>query len=158
MARLFVKLHGEEVSNITLESGIEYIAGRAPDAQIQLAVERGISRHHLKFVEREGIWVCESLSKFMQIQRGGKSSEVIELPEACSFSVPPYEFYFEPTAARPPDKEKGENLPAFYQPRVKSTPAEIGEHTSPRANNDVLRIHFLEQGKHVSEHTCDVAR
>ncbi|MGZ3722800.1 MAG: FHA domain-containing protein [Bdellovibrionales bacterium] len=137
MARLTVKLHGEEVSSINLESGVEYIAGRASDAQIQLAVERGISRHHLKFVERDGIWVCESLSKFMQIQRGGKSSEVIEMPEACIFTVTPYEFHFEPNPPKAVEKEKvSENLPAFYQPRVNAPQAEIGENTSPRANNE----------------------
>src|SRR5665213_1420736 len=120
MARLTVKLHGEEVSRITLEPGVEYIAGRAADAQIHLAVERGISRHHLKFYERDGVWICESLSKFMQIQRGGRSTEVIELTEICTFSVTPYEFQFEPSAGRPPEHENeraSENLPAFYQPR-----------------------------------------
>lgn len=141
MASLLVKLHGEEVIRINLERGHEYIAGRAHDAQIHLAVERGISRHHLKFYERDGVWVCESLSKFMQIQRGGKFSEVIELTDTCSFSVTPYEFYFEPTAERQPDADKerptNENLPAFYQPRVSnSNGSEIGENTSPRANHE----------------------
>jgi len=143
MARLTVKLHGEEISRIKLEPGSEYIAGRAQDAQIHLAVERGISRHHLKFYEREGMWVCESLSKFMQILRGGKSFEVIELTDACTFTVTPYEFYFEPSAAVEQEAEKqNENLPAFYQPRVQGPghhPVEGGdfsEHTAPKANNE----------------------
>jgi pSer/pThr/pTyr-binding forkhead associated (FHA) protein/tetratricopeptide (TPR) repeat protein len=144
MARLTVRLHGEEVSSLTLESGNEYIAGRAQDAQIHLAVERGISRHHLKFVERDGVWVCESLSKFTQITRGGKAAEVIELHDACVFTVTPYEFHFEPTSAVSPKaidpeaERPSENLPAFYQPRMgDGQPAhEIGEHTSPRANNE----------------------
>ena len=119
MARLLVKLRGEEISRITLESGIEYIAGRASDAHIQLANERGISRHHLKFYERDGVWVVESLSKFVLIHVAGQNNEVIEMTEPTMFSVPPYEFYFEPTVeqtADEPGKGSSENLPAFYNP------------------------------------------
>lgn len=140
MARLVVKLHGEEVTRLTLESGHEYIAGRAPEAQIHLANERGISRHHLKFYERDGVWVCESLSKFMLIQKGGQSVEVIELTEPITFGVPPYEFTFETEAAKPAEeaakKESGNNLPAFFQPRPQAGQRPAGEDTSPRANND----------------------
>ncbi len=98
MARLLVKLRGVELSRITLERGVEYIAGRAQEAQIQLADERGISRQHLKFCERDGAWVCESLSRFALIHRGGETCEVLRLDESCSFSVLPYEFHFEVTA------------------------------------------------------------
>jgi pSer/pThr/pTyr-binding forkhead associated (FHA) protein len=141
MALLIIRLHGEEVTRIALESGTEYIAGRAKDAQIQLSSERGISRHHLKFYEQGGNWVCASLSKYMQIQRGGVSSEVIELNEACAFSVPPFEFHFDPAGNKKVEEKKenpvGENLPAFYQPRVQHPAGnEVGEHTSPRANNE----------------------
>src|SRR4051812_37828708 len=120
MAKLTVKLHGEEVVSIQLESGNEYIAGRAPNAQIRLDTQRGISRQHLKFVERDGVWVCESLSKFVHIQRGSESMDVIELTEACEFSVSPFEFVFEPDAAAGTEASQpaAENLPAFYQPRI----------------------------------------
>ena len=152
MARVIVRLHGEEVTRLTLESGIEYIAGRAQDAQIHLAVERGISRHHLKFFEQNGVWMCQTLSKFTLIQRGGNSVEILELNESCSFSVPPYEFTFETgsqpqaaaaaegeeehagAAASAPEQEK---LPAFYQPRVGDPAAHPApEDTSPRVNNE----------------------
>ncbi len=140
MARLTVKLRGEEVSRITMEPGMEYVAGRAQDAQIVLSSERGISRHHLKFYERDGVWVCESLSKFVLIQKGSQSLEVIELGEPCAFSVPPYEFYFEPTPQPRAESSDGsadgpkpaENLPVFYQPRMNPP----GEDTSPRLNNE----------------------
>lgn len=119
MARLLVKLRGEEISRITLEPGVEYIAGRASDAHIVLANERGISRHHLKFYERDGVWVAESLSKFVLIHTGGQNVEIVEMSEPTMFSVPPYEFYFEPLVEQPQaDEGKGssENLPAFYNP------------------------------------------
>lgn len=142
MARLIVKLRGEEISKITMESGMEYIAGRSQDAQIPLAGERGISRHHLKFYERDGVWVCESLSKFVLIQKGNQSLEVIEMSEACVFSVTPYDFYFEPTPQASASAENGnaenreekpsENLPVFYQPRVN----QVSEDTSPKLNNE----------------------
>lgn len=143
MARLVVKLRGEEISKIKLESGMEYVAGRAQDAQIVLAGERGISRHHLKFYERDGIWVCESLSKFVLIQKGGQSLEVIELGDACVFSVPPYEFYFEPTkdaaaSVENADDSKAkpaENLPVFYQPRANKE----SDDTSPKLNNEATK-------------------
>ncbi len=139
MARLTVKLHGEEISRITLEPGTEYIAGRASDAHIVLANERGISRHHLKFYERDGIWVCEALSKFVMILQAGQSHEVIEMPEPAMFSVSPYEFYFEPTVEKnAPDEGKGssENLPAFYNPPAGGN-LPPSEDTSPgRVNNE----------------------
>lgn len=154
MARIIVRLHGEEVTRTTLESGNEYIAGRAQDAQIHLAVERGISRHHLKFFEQDGVWVCQTLSKFTMIQRGGNSVETLELNESCSFSVTPYEFTFELSSAdqahnaqdRDNASSEGEepragedaNLPAFYQPRVNNqvSTSDSPENTSPRVNNE----------------------
>ena len=52
MARLLVKLHGEEISRITFENGIEYVAGRAPDAQIQLAKRAGNLTAPLKVLRK----------------------------------------------------------------------------------------------------------
>jgi pSer/pThr/pTyr-binding forkhead associated (FHA) protein/tetratricopeptide (TPR) repeat protein len=95
MAHLTVKLHGQEVFQISLEAGCEYIAGRGTDAQIPLAEERAISRHHLKFYQRDDVWVCESLSKFAMVHLNGQPHQVIELSDSCVFSVAPYEFYFE---------------------------------------------------------------
>ena len=147
MARLTVKLRGEEIASLTLEPGVEYIAGRAQDAQIQLGGERGISRHHLKFVERDGVWVCQSLSKFVQISRSNQTTDVLELTSGCVFVVTPYEFIFEVDEAAKPapeaeeparDQNQNSNLPAFYQPRMhlQANTPEVGEHTTPRANNE----------------------
>jgi pSer/pThr/pTyr-binding forkhead associated (FHA) protein/tetratricopeptide (TPR) repeat protein len=135
MARLIVKLHGEEVTTVPLERGQEYIAGRAQDAQIQLGKQRGISRHHLKFYEREGVWVCESLSKFGMLQKGDQSVEILELTETMTFVVPPYEFTFETAEAAPREKEaakrdSSDNLPAFFQPRT-GPPVSGSDATAP---------------------------
>ncbi len=121
MARLIVKHHGQEIANLKLEFGTEYVAGRAADAQIRLKEERGISRQHLKFYERDGHWVCESLSKFLLIQQGSQSMEVLELTATCSFTLPPYEFHFDPEQqpeAAPESEQPLKNLPVFVQPRI----------------------------------------
>jgi pSer/pThr/pTyr-binding forkhead associated (FHA) protein len=156
VARLIVKLHGTELTTLNLDPTQEYIAGRAPDAHIRLSEERGISRHHLKFYQREGGWVCEALSKFVPIQLGKQSVEVLELNETTTFSLPPFEFHFEADARPEPikeeasvedsgpaeNKEPSKNLPTFYQPRVNSnasaasSSSEMSEDTSPKANNE----------------------
>jgi pSer/pThr/pTyr-binding forkhead associated (FHA) protein/TolA-binding protein len=145
MAILRVKLNGDEVTSITLEAGKEYVAGRAPDAQIHLDTQKGISRHHLKFYERDGVWICEALSKFLLLQKGSESMQVLELTEAMAFTVPPYEFVFEPDAKAEEkssaEAAKSENLPAFFQPRL-NAPASAGgssgnpDHTPARVNNE----------------------
>lgn len=140
MALLVVRLNGEEVHSLQLEDGKEYIAGRSQDAQIVLTGGKGISRQHLKLYQRDGIWVVEALSKFMPMQIGTEHLQVIELREACIFTVPPYEFAFEPD---PPVEEKASepaaqsnNLPAFFQPRIAQPGVTAGEQTAPRPNNE----------------------
>lgn len=126
MAKLTVRLRGEIVANLSLENGAEYIAGRAQDAQIRLENERGISRQHLKFYQRDQLWVCESLSKFGLIVQGSQSLPVLELSENTAFSVAPYEFYFEIDQPAQVDAEPAadmevetpKNLPAIQTPRI----------------------------------------
>ncbi len=147
MSKLVVKLHGQEIANLTLESGMEYIAGRAADAHIRLGEERGISRHHLKFVERDGLWICECLSKFLLMQVGTEAVEIIELNSTMVFTLPPYEFYFEPEIqpeAPAPEVETEEpikNPPAAFvqQPQQRPQPRvdePVPEDTSPKVNNE----------------------
>src|SRR5690554_4428465 len=114
MAVLVLKLNGQAIGRFELEEGKEYIAGRAHDAPIRLDSKKGISRHHLKIFERDGIWVCEALSKFGLLQVGTESTQVLELSEPCSFVVAPYEFVFEPTPpAEPAHAEEKNLLPAI---------------------------------------------
>ena len=138
MARLTVRLRGEVIAELVLETGNEYIAGRAADCSIVLQNERGISRQHVKFLERDGMWVAESLAKFMPLQKGAESLDVVELNEALVFMVPPYEFHFETEAAleqapsEPEEKGSSPNLPAFYKPRVEQPE----DTNAPRSNNE----------------------
>ena len=154
MARLVVRLHGDVIADLKLEADQEYIAGRAQDAQIRLGDQRGISRQHLKFYQREGAWICETLSKFVLLQKGGQSFEILELTESANFSLPPYDFAFEMDAApaqedlavednaanQAPAQQPGSNLPVFYQPRVNVNPQGSqpmnDEHTNVRVNNE----------------------
>jgi pSer/pThr/pTyr-binding forkhead associated (FHA) protein len=139
MAKLSVKRHGEEVAQLELESGREYFAGRSQEADIRLEAQRGISRQHLKFYERDGVWVCESLSKFVQIQRGSDSVDVLELTEACAFTVSSYEFHFEPelaVAAEAVAVVPAENAETGGHQPLRNPPALTGDHSLPRANNE----------------------
>lgn len=140
MAKIVVRLRGEQVAELNLDRGQEYLAGRGADAHIRLHEERGISRHHLKFLERDGRWVVEAMSKFLLMQRGGETLEVIELgDEPTGFTVPPFEFSFEPDlAARPaaapaPDAN---NLPGVYVPRPNARQDVDQAVTRTRANNE----------------------
>ena len=141
MARLTIKLQGDEVTQLNLEDGVEYIAGRGADAQIVLPAQRGISRHHLKFYQSEGKWICQSLSKFVLVQRAGQSHEVVELTENCVFIVSPFEFHFqlkeeEKPVDNTPDPVASPNLPAFYSSGQSAAPQPVPEDTSPRVNNE----------------------
>lgn len=118
MHKLTIRLHGEKISEITLESGREYVAGRGSDAQIPLPAERGISRHHLKFYESDGKWYCEALSRFLVIRKGEATLDVFEMQPGCAFTLAPYEFTFEHSTAPaiPPEPlpdAKGE-APTLY--------------------------------------------
>ncbi len=94
MAKIVIRLHGQEITALTLEDGQEYIAGRAEDSSIVLPNQKGISRHHIKFYQRDGIWVVQLLARFGALMHGGKAQDVIELKEDCGFSAHPFEFIF----------------------------------------------------------------
>ena len=94
MAKLTLKLNGAEIKTLELHTGQEYKAGMDDDCDFPLDDHRGISRHHLKFYVNGGVWVCESLSRFLHPQVGTENFESLELSEDISFSLPPYEFEF----------------------------------------------------------------
>ncbi|MGE4132056.1 MAG: FHA domain-containing protein, partial [Bdellovibrionales bacterium] len=149
MARLTVKHNGVEVGSFELKSGQEYIAGRAPECDIKLGEERGISRQHLKLFEREGVWICETLSKYLPMQIGNNVVEVVELTGDCDFTLPPYTFSFavesvaaaeEKSDAPAPIEDQGhqplQNPPAFIQPRITPKDSGSSDNTTPKANNE----------------------
>ncbi|NCN40824.1 FHA domain-containing protein [bacterium] len=96
MAKLILKLNGKVISSKELEPRRDYIAGRADDCDFPMEDYRGISRHHLKFYESSGLWYCESLSKFLHPKLGEENFESLEMNEHVIFSLPPYDFEFDP--------------------------------------------------------------
>lgn len=98
MAKLTLKLNGKILQTIELESGTDYYAGRASECDFPLEDYRGISRQHLKIFESDGVWYCESLSKFLHPKLGEENFESLGMNESVSFSLPPYEFEFETEA------------------------------------------------------------
>jgi pSer/pThr/pTyr-binding forkhead associated (FHA) protein/tetratricopeptide (TPR) repeat protein len=135
VSRLTVRLFGEKIHELPLEHGREYIAGRAADADIPLnSTTHSISRHHLKFYEDDGHWVCELLSKFTPIQQGTETVPSIILKESTTFAVAPYEFTFEA------DEDKEESRPYLVppedpetvvpQPRIFSPPVPVTQDRS----------------------------
>lgn len=95
MARVIVKQHGKVICSKDLEQGYEYIAGRAEDADIELASIEGISRHHIKFYFNGDTWVAELMSRFGQLICEGEAVEAVALEGDVILSVPPYEFTFQ---------------------------------------------------------------
>lgn len=95
MAKLSVKLHGQDFAQLILENGQEYVIGRSNECAIVLQEQRGISRQHLKLFQRDDTWFAESLSRYVPLRKDGDAQETIELDENCVFFAPPYEFHFE---------------------------------------------------------------
>lgn len=147
MAKISVRLHGLEIASIELADGAEYIAGRAEDAQLVLPNQKGISRHHMKFYQRDNIWVVELLARYGQLMQAGQAREIIELKDDCGFSAPPFEFIFtadaprsEPAADEPVElDDKSALMPALRtsvtSPQTKSHPAGAAE-VDPVGNSE----------------------
>lgn len=94
MAHLKVRLRGKIVSEITLQEGKNYTAGRKEDCEILLQSEKGISREHFQLISDSGKWELKVLSRFGDVLVGGEKVQSLILEEAHNFAVPPYEFEF----------------------------------------------------------------
>lgn len=94
--RLIIRLHGQETGQLELIEGQEYIAGRADECAIVLKDQKGISRQHFKICQRDGVWMAESLSRFVPLQKDGEVFANVELKKETTFYAPPYEFIFVP--------------------------------------------------------------
>lgn len=112
MARLVVKIHGQILTELNLQPGQEYFAGRSPACAIILAQERGISRQHLKIYEQSNVWIAQLTAKYGGLIYDGQSVEQLELIDDMMFSVPPYEFHFSKLLHAPADKFTPEATPA----------------------------------------------
>ena len=123
MAKLVVKLYGDEVSQIELIDGEEYIAGRANDAEIVLERKKGISRQHLRFFQDNGEWAVEVISKFGNALIDGQSVESAFLEHQKSVCIPPYEFTFitsenKKTAPKTPEVETPPSIDSSNLPSL----------------------------------------
>jgi pSer/pThr/pTyr-binding forkhead associated (FHA) protein len=94
MARVKVTLHGQILTELQLQPGQEYIAGRGSQSQIVLSNEGGISRQHIKIFFSEDSWQVQLLSKYGGLIHSGQEVDKIILTNELRFSVPPYEFQF----------------------------------------------------------------
>ena len=94
MYRLKVRLHGQDVKEIALESGREYTFGRGADCDVRLDDQPGISRVHFKLREDDGAWIAEVVSKFGDITQAGRPVKTTTLEVGSVFKVAGYDFLF----------------------------------------------------------------
>ncbi len=93
--KLIVRNRGQEVTRFELESGREYFAGRSRDCAVVLEGAKAISRQHVKFFERNGIWVAQLISRFSGMIYEGQSVQILELNKGAVFNIENYEFSIE---------------------------------------------------------------
>jgi pSer/pThr/pTyr-binding forkhead associated (FHA) protein/tetratricopeptide (TPR) repeat protein len=167
MSRLLIRLNGQQVAELALEDGNEYLIGRGEDCAIVLKEQRGISRHHIRIAQRDGFWTATGLSRFGPLQRDGASLEVIELNTNCIFYASPYEFHFEVSQTIPPEGAADgasptaqlAGIPAPFQANYEPAyPAQSMDDTAIRGNIEAtvagivylvafLRVQYKETGE-----------
>ncbi len=94
MFRLKIRLHGQDVKEVALESGHAYTFGRGQDCDVQLEDQPGISRGHFKVHESDGVWAAEVISKFGDITLAGRPVKNVTLEVGSVFKVAGYDFLF----------------------------------------------------------------
>ena len=99
MAHLKVRLRGQLVAEIDLHEGKTYLAGRKEDCDIVLPADTGISREHFQISFESSAWKLSVISKFGFILSNGEKLQILDLTGLLVFSVPPYEFEFDPAHA-----------------------------------------------------------
>jgi pSer/pThr/pTyr-binding forkhead associated (FHA) protein len=92
--RLKVRLHGQDVKEIALESGREYTFGRGADCDVQLEDQPGISRVHFKVHDDGSGWVAQVVSKFGDINVAGSPVQNVKLELGTVFKLSGYDFLF----------------------------------------------------------------
>jgi pSer/pThr/pTyr-binding forkhead associated (FHA) protein len=99
VAKLKVVLRGQTISELDLQPGVVYFAGRSDQCQIVLPEERGISRQHIKIADEGGLWAASQVSRYGIITFNGQNVESVTLDNDMHFIVGPFEFFFEFQAA-----------------------------------------------------------
>jgi pSer/pThr/pTyr-binding forkhead associated (FHA) protein len=109
MDRLILKLDGQEISELHLEEGMEYIVGRSVECDIVIEGQKGVSRQHIRIYQAEGQWAAELLSKVGKMSVDGESSENCFLSQDHPLKVARYELHFF-TDTSTPEKTEDEGL------------------------------------------------
>ncbi|HEX4923300.1 MAG TPA: FHA domain-containing protein [Bdellovibrionales bacterium] len=139
MAILRVYKEGKELQKLTIESGREYIAGRADSCDIRLT-DSAISRQHLRIFEENGQWKAQITSRFGQISHLGALHQTLDLEDGIRFYTGDFEFRFEmesqsvvQKAAKPAKKTKAAKAEPAAQPKAEDK-SEIDISAEPSGN------------------------
>ena len=89
-----LRLHGQDVNEVALESGREYTFGRSSDCDVQLQEQPGISRTHFRISEVDGAWEVQVLSKFGDLNVAGSPVQTLKLENGTVFKLAGYDFLF----------------------------------------------------------------
>src|SRR5690348_1675395 len=102
MAKITVFLEGTKFMEQELDTGREYLLGRATSCDIVLAHPK-VSRQHVKISFDGQNWCCSVLSKSSAVEVNGNTmTEAFSLVGGSKFSIPPYEIEFEQGAEGQP--------------------------------------------------------
>ncbi len=116
MARLKVRLRGQQISETKLQEGKVYLAGRKEECDILLPADTGISREHFQISCENSQWRLSVVSKFGFVIVSGEKLQNIDLDGPRLFAVPPYEFEFDPADGLPLQKNEVALRPQAFAP------------------------------------------
>ena len=134
--KLIVKKYGQQITEITLESGREYFIGRDEECDVVLSAEAGISRRHFKLHSpRENCWVIESVSS----QEGGlyvegEAAAGAEIEDSTSLTFKSYIFEFVLEGAGGGAEEGKPEEEAMTEPAMDMPSAEEAREAIPEEN------------------------
>ncbi|MCB9073291.1 MAG: FHA domain-containing protein [Bdellovibrionaceae bacterium] len=96
MARLKIRRHQQDFTELLLEEERPYFIGRKEGCDVVLQSDPGISRQHLELRRKNNIWTIYVLSQHVPISYEGKNVSELTLDSSpLHFVVQPYEFIFE---------------------------------------------------------------
>lgn len=104
MATLKVIKDDQSVGTLDIDQDGTYVIGRGEGCEFVLDPEPGVSRKHFQIVCVEGKCSFELLSRFGELYIANEKVDTVNLSAVARFSVPPYEFIFDPIGKMPGTK------------------------------------------------------
>jgi tetratricopeptide (TPR) repeat protein len=164
MTRLRVTLHGQVLTELVLQLGQEYFAGRGSQSHILLANERGISRQHVKFFHDGQNWVAQLVSKYGGMIYEGQTVETLPLSGSLHFMIPPYHFEFSDSVDQPVDqpldRPEATSIPGLEmaptQIKTQANTPEAPSHTDPFAKVEALDLDPEHQTRKSNTHVSSL--